>query len=115
MTAPFMVRQGDVALVATSDVALSVGAEPVPRIRGRIELARGIVTGHVHAVLEDAVVLFQDGEQWFLRVGEPASLVHIKDDGSHAEHDPIDLPPATYLVLVQREYVPGELPQTVMD
>ena len=77
---------------------------PVPRDQGEIVLAYGEVTGHRHAIAEPHAELLalpdQEIERRFLRiVGDKALL-------RHEEHDTITLPPGTYQVVQQREYVP---------
>jgi len=95
-------RQGDVLLIAVD--AIPGRAVPVPRDQGEIVLAYGEVTGHRHAIAEPHAELLalpdQEIERRFLRiVGDKALL-------RHEEHDTITLPPGTYQVVRQREYVP---------
>jgi hypothetical protein len=94
-------RQGDVLIVRID--TMPEGIEPVPRDNGRVILAYGEVTGHVHAV-EGDVALFAPAdvaelEERFLRVEREARLVH-------EEHEAITLPPGIYSVRRQREYTP---------
>lgn len=101
-------RQGDVLLVETKEV-VPAGAKKVVRDKGRIVLAYGEVTGHAHAITDKPVVLFDAGDVGrYLRATKRVSL-------RHEEHATIELPAATYRVVIQREYVPGELPRTVLD
>lgn len=95
-------RQGDVLLIAVA--AVPGRAVPVPRDQGEVVLAYGEVTGHRHAIAEPHAELLalpdQEIERRFLRiVGDKALL-------RHEEHDTITLPPGTYQVVRQREYVP---------
>jgi hypothetical protein len=95
-------RQGDVLLIAVA--AIPGRAVPVPRDQGEVVLAYGEVTGHRHAIAEPHAELLalpdQEIERRFLRiVGDKALL-------EHEEHDTITLPPGTYQVIRQREYVP---------
>jgi hypothetical protein len=95
-------RQGDVLLIAVD--AIPGRAVPVPRDQGEVVLAYGEVTGHRHAIAEPHAELLalpdQEVERRFLRiVGDKALL-------QHEEHDTITLPPGTYQVVRQREYVP---------
>lgn len=97
--APLQYRQGDVFLLAVPRVP--DGATPVAREDGRLVLAHGEVTGHAHAVAApDGRLLEHEGAR-FLAVPTAAVLVH-------EEHAPIALPPGTYRVVIQREYVPAE-------
>ena len=95
-------RQGDVLLIAVD--AIPGRAVPVPRDQGEIVLAYGEVTGHRHAITEPRAELLalpdQEIERRFLRVvGVQARLLH-------EEHDTITVPPGSYQVVRQQEYVP---------
>jgi hypothetical protein len=95
-------RQGDVLLIAVD--AIPARAVPVARDQGEVVLAYGEVTGHRHAIAEPHAELLtlpdEEIERRFLRiVGEQAQL-------THEEHDSITLPPGSYQVVRQREYVP---------
>lgn len=94
-------RQGDIALVSIDK--LPEGLVQVPRMRGRIVVAEGEVTGHAH-VLEGGAALFlatdlEDLENRFLEVAEECELVHD-------EHNTITVPPGIYEVKRQKEYTP---------
>ena len=103
---PWQARQGDIWLVRV-DEELPAGVIRVPREGGRVVLARGEATGHVHAVDDSQAVLYatpgataEVADRW-LRVGRAgATLVH-------AEHGAIALPPGLYRVRRQREYAPA--------
>ena len=98
----FMIRQGDV-LVRQVD-AIPAGAKKVAKDKGRVILAYGEVTGHVHAIWNRAVMFRDDGlGQTFLRVEEGGTTV------VHEEHAPVDLPAGNYEVVIQREYTPEGL------
>jgi hypothetical protein len=110
---PWQARQGDLWLVRV-DGGLPAGATHVPREGGRIVLAPGEATGHVHAVADPAVVLHatpgataEVADRWLRVSGAGASLVH-------AEHGAIALTPGLYRVLRQREYAPAAV-RTVAD
>ena len=95
-------RQGDVLLIAVD--AIPGSTVPVPRDQGEIVLAYGEVTGHRHAIAEPHAELLalpdQEIERRFLRVvGGEAGL-------RHEEHDTITVPPGSYQVVRQQEYVP---------
>lgn len=94
-------RQGDVLLVETLE-------EPIGKVSKTGTLALGEVTGHRHRVLGAKV--WEEKPNWgsFVEVEEPATIVH-------EEHNPIELPPAKYKVIHQREYRPRALPRNVVD
>jgi len=104
---PWMVRQGDVALIAVNEIPAD--AEPVVRdAQGRVVLAYGEATGHAHAFQESGVLMLRAANaEVFLRVLEPAFL-------RHEEHTRIAVPPGQYRVIRQVEYSPGEI-LTVAD
>ena len=95
-------RQGDVLLIAVD--AIPGRAVPVPRDQGEIVLAYGEVTGHRHAIAEPHADLLalpdQEIERRFLRI------VGVQAPLRHEEHDTITVPPGSYQVIQQREYVP---------
>ena len=105
---PWMVRQGDVALVAVTEIPADAVA--LRRDEGdRVVLAYGEATGHAHALHEPGVTMLRvaANDAVFLRVIEPSNLVH-------EEHAPIAVPPGAYRVVRQREYFPDEI-RTVAD
>jgi hypothetical protein len=116
-----LIRQGDVLLIPV-DAELVDGPAPasrrvLERVDGRVVLAEGEATGHVHAILDEHARLevqnfgefrrrYHSGEwtgsRMVLIVEEsPATIVH-------EEHDPLTVSPGVYLVRRQREYVPAE-------
>ena len=108
----FLARQGDV-LVRQVQGRQPTGTDL--REQGRIILAHGEVTGHVHEVMEErrpgespAAQFFEepDGRR-FLFVERACVLVH-------QEHGPIALARGCYAVTRQREYAPDEI-RTVAD
>jgi hypothetical protein len=100
-----LVRQGDVLLVPTRRQP-SAKAQRVTD-NGRVILAYGEVTGHVHEVIgidnRDSVPpmeLFQEPDgQRLLVIRKPSQL-------KHEEHGAIDLGVGGYEVVRQREYSP---------
>ncbi len=107
----FLVRQGDVLVLSTSNFPIDV--KPVARDEGRIVLAYGEATGHAHAILDPEAQLFAstDSEDRFLRVMS-ASGVQLY----HEEHAPIMLPRGDFLVRPQREYTAADMaPVRVTD
>ena len=105
---PWMIRQGDVALVAVE--AIPAGAIEQPREdSGRVVLAYGEVTGHAHALHEPGVtMLCAANQEVFLRVVEPSNLVH-------EEHALIAIPPGLYKVVRQREWSDADESVQVAD
>jgi hypothetical protein len=92
-------RQGDILLVPVEKVP--DGLVDVPRENGRIVLAEGEETGHLH-MIESPKALFRAEdldsiEQRFLEVEAEVDLVH-------PEHGTITLEPGAYEVRRQREY-----------
>ena len=93
---PLHFRQGDVLLLAVQ--GLPDGADPERR-SGRIVLAEGEATGHAHAIAEPDARAFTHEGQRYLLTKSIAQLVH-------EEHAPIEVPPGTWRVVIQREYEP---------
>lgn len=63
-------------------------------------LAYGEATGHLHMLFSDGEVDLRECKktnQKYLRLVEPATL-------KHQEHNPIQLPPGTYRIGIQKEY-----------
>jgi hypothetical protein len=104
-------RQGDVLIQRVACIPASTA--PVARVDGRIILAEGEMTGHHHAIADDAAALLvevggaEDADR-FLRIDAEVSL-------THEEHDAIDLPRGDYRVRRQREYEPAAPPHDVAD
>lgn len=95
-----MYRQGDILITPIAE--LPEGLRELPRDeRGRIVLAEGEATGHLHAIVEpEATFLATDlGElaERFLAVEAEVAL-------THPEHDTITLAPGAYRVERQRAY-----------
>jgi len=93
-----MYRQGDVLLVPVPEIPAD--ATPGRREQGRIVLAHGEATGHAHAIADPDAEILEDGAIRYLRVGDRGAAL------THEEHGPIQLPPGTYRVVIQREYTP---------
>ena len=104
------IRQGDVLLVR---VEAPTGAlVDVAREGGRVVLAHGEVTGHAHAIVDEAARLVSaaQAEELYLIVhGErPVSLVH-------EEHETLTVEPGVYRVVRQREYRPAPATERTWD
>lgn len=113
-----MIRQGDVLLIEVTDIPAT--AKPVKRdAYGRLVLALGEVTGHAHVVTldrwdappQEATLLTDEEQRRFLRLMEPATLVH-------EEHGAIALKPGLYQQVQQVEWddsqeVPGQPSRSV--
>jgi hypothetical protein len=92
-------RQGDILLVPVKK--LPDGLAEVPREDGKIVLAEGEATGHLHMIeAPEAAFLAKDLadlEGRFLAIEEEVAL-------THPEHDTVTLEPGNYEVRRQREY-----------
>jgi hypothetical protein len=95
-----MLRQGDILLVPVE--RLPDELTEVPREGGRIVLAEGEATGHLHAIdAPEAIFLatdLADIEGRFLAVEEEEVKLE------HPEHDTVTVAPGNYEVRRQREY-----------
>ena len=94
-----MMRQGDVLLVEAPSSAPSVYERDVRRDgAGRLVLAVGEATGHLHAIGEPTARLVDDRDARYLLVGgSGATLVHD-------EHAPVEIPMGRWRVVRQREW-----------
>lgn len=104
-------RQGDVFIAAAATIP--AGAVPVDRDHGRVVLAYGEVTGHAHAIINQACALLEDpetGRRWLIVEDGAGTLV----DGDtvpgvaleHEEHGTVIVPPGAHEIRIQREYHP---------
>lgn len=97
MKAPY--RQGDILIVPVDE--LPRGLTEVPRENGKIVLAEGEATGHLHEIeAPEATFLAADLDEIegrFLAIEAEVAL-------DHPEHDAIALPPGNYEVRRQQEY-----------
>jgi hypothetical protein len=103
-----MLRQGDILLVPVE--RLPDGLTEVPREDGKIVLAEGEATGHLH-MIEDPEATFLatdlDSVESRYLVIEEAEAITAKAAGvelKHPEHDTVTLEPGNYEVRRQREY-----------
>jgi|SRR5271155_474410 len=111
-----MFRQGDVLITQIEDGA-PTGAQ-VARDSGRIVLAYGEATGHAHAIADRDADLFELPEARDKEADDlwdqVTRILHVRGKEGvrlrHEEHGAIAIPPGTYRVVRQREYVPGPLP-----
>ncbi len=95
-----ILRQGDVLILKVS--GLPKEAKPIHPENGRVILAHGEVTGHVHAIASPKkAIKFEAASKTFLQIIEEVGL-------HHEEHSEITLPPGIYQVIIQSEYTPGE-------
>lgn len=105
---PWMIRQGDVLLVAVETIPADALEQPRDD-SGRIVLAYGEGTGHAHALHESGVTMLRAANQAvFLRVMMPSNLVH-------EEHERIAIAPGLYRVVRQREWSDEDEPIQVAD
>ena len=108
MKAPL--RQGDILLVPVEKVPK--GLNEIPRVNGRIVLAEGEATGHLHAIeAPEAIFKAEDIESIEGRFLEVEAEVAL----THPEHDTIVLEPGAYEVRRQREYSEAGGIQVVAD
>jgi hypothetical protein len=111
-----IVPQGDVLLEAVARLPRGTTVRRVAPERGRVVLARGELTGHLHSVPASAGELLEVSEagrtRRYLRLVIPTRL-------DHQEHAPIELGAGLYRVRLQSEYapLPGSRPRrrTVAD
>lgn len=116
-----VIRQGDVFIIL--DAAEKTGAE-IPRVNGKAVLALGEVTGHAHVIENSACTLsLQDGS-----IVAPDAMKMLTGGGGyipdrvldvkrtvvlrHEEHGPASIPAGKHLVVIDREYAPGQLRNT---
>lgn len=74
-------------------------------------LAWGEVTGHAHRI-------FRSNSVSYFSCRDDHNVIVVRDAPvalRHEEHRTIEIPPGTYIVRRQREYVPGEVPRVVAD
>ena len=102
-----MYRQGDVWIEEVKQ--MPAGLDSVPRENGKLVLAHGEVTGHMHAIAEmDAEMFTEKDGTLYLRAPSGCTV-------THQEHAPVTLPAGkTYRVIRQREYTSGMV-QKVLD
>lgn len=100
-------RHGDILFVATKEV-IPAEAKLEKRVKGRLIVAAGEVTGHHHAIAEkDASILnTPDGIRWLT----VQTVAHI----NHEEHRTIELPAGNYRIIQQRVFHSGKI-QRVQD
>jgi len=103
-------RQGDVLLV--EEPAPPSQLEMAERVRGRLVLAEGELTGHAHVVDDVRASLAEVQHELFLLVddGAPVAL-------RHEEHDELRVAPGMYRVVQQRQLdsLEGYAPAPVYD
>lgn len=128
-SAPRMLRQGDVLLVAVT-AAITTG-KAIARDKGRVVLAYGEVTGHAHAIEEPKVtlraisdaaaarqLLASVGLKAEIRDEEVVGLLEVDEAAElrHEEHGTIPLASGErFVVLRQREWSDSEEPIQVAD
>lgn len=109
-----MYRHGDICLVPIEAPDAGGTAEPRDQ-HGRLVLARGETTDHVHVVRSKRAALLRlpDGRA----VLRARDLTRLLDEPTspgggtpgRTPHDPISLPPGWYEVRRQREYTPAAI------
>lgn len=112
-------RQGDILLVPVQKIP--EGLREVPREKGRIVLAEGEETGHLHMIeAPEATFLAEDLksiEGRFLVIEAEAITAEaaVGVALTHPEHDTIIVEPGNYEVRRQREYSQAGGIQVVAD
>lgn len=114
-------RQGDVFMKKID--ALPDHLVPVSRENGRVVLAKGETTGHMHAIADKHVAHFRMNTEFvskmdeslrkqfpanFLEPGTTFLRVESPVKVEHEEHGPVTLPPGDYVIPQAREYYRGE-------
>jgi hypothetical protein len=103
-----MLRQGDILLVPVKK--MPDGLKEVPRENGRIVLAEGEATGHLHAIESPEATFFamdldSPGDRYLVVAEAEAITAEAADvELTHPEHDTVVLEPGKYEVRRQREY-----------
>lgn len=96
MSERFVIRQGDVMVVAIDEIPKT--AKKAEMDGGRWILEYGEVTGHAHAIApQEGNVMLLDGTKKFLELCFAAPL-------THEEHAPIVIPPGKYEVRRQQTW-----------
>lgn len=110
------IRQGDVLLIKIDRDNFGNRASfdpPEERIRdGKLIIAEGEKTGHVHTVNLDEVSLEQ---AWFQGTFRDVIVVENKAIVSHDEHEPVTLEKGEWMVVLQEEYDPHKQRTRVID
>ena len=99
---PKMYRQGDVLIERVARINRD---KPMKREDGKVVLAHGEVTGHAHAIADEAVEQFQADAPGVTHLEIREAVAMLK----HEEHGTIELPRGKYIVRRQREYSPEEI------
>jgi hypothetical protein len=107
------IRQGDVLLVRATKAAVTKAHREVPRENGQVVLAVGETSLHAH-VMRDPGVCLLSREGVSDRVLTVADLCDLELEGGEAapgipRHNPIPVPPGTYIVRTQREWTGEEV------
>lgn len=106
-TTTAMVRQGDVLLVLLERLPANA-VETSASDRG-VVAARSWATGHAHLLTGTRLRRFAAHGTTIVEVTGSAVL-------THDEHDPLDLPPGTWEIRLQRQYDPMSLrPELGLD
>lgn len=98
----FCARQGDVLIKSVDEGAeiLKAKLTEVEKLNGKVVLALGETTGHMHQLLEaDATMYLPEGVT-------NVKLINVPSGGTlvHDEHKTVILPPGKYEVIIQTEF-----------
>jgi hypothetical protein len=107
------VRQGDVLLIRVTAAAVTPGHKKTARENGRVVLALGETSLHAHVIRDPGVcLLYREGISD--RVLTVMDLCTMELEGGESapgipRHEPVEVPPGTYLVRTQREWTGEEV------
>lgn len=90
-------RQGDVLVQRVSE--LPKGLTKQKPEQGKIILAHGEVTNHMHSIDFDKADWWKNGGDQFINVSAPVEIIH-------QEHAPVPLSRGMFRVVRQKEYTP---------
>lgn len=90
-------RHGDVILVPKK---IPSDAKEQPKDDGKVVLAYGEVTGHMHQISKGNAALFKFNDKTYLKIQSDMGLL------SHEEHHEINVPCGEYEIIIQKDYSP---------
>ena len=102
------VRQGDVLLIRVTSSARTREHKEVTREGDRLVLALGETSLHAHVIrAKGACLLYREGVSDRILTTVEWCLLELEGGESAPgipRHDPVDVPPGTYIVRTQREW-----------
>lgn len=104
------IRQGDLLFERLEAIdALYLREESFPIKNGKIVLAEGEKTGHVHTIPQSAV------KDLFRSIDSTIIVVEEDTEVTHDEHPSVPLTEGNWLMRRQEQYVPQSKPIPVFD